>query len=142
MNPTHIMSGDELAAVGRVLYGERWQTPLARDLCIADRTLRRWLVGELPIPDAIESELRAILISRVAEIGGMIGFSVNPLDQTVYHYPSGAVFRYDDASTLTPLYAGRVTPEDAALIAQGAAEALRQKHERDPRLSGQFIRNV
>lgn len=36
------MIPNELAAAGRALYGERWQTSLATDLQVADRTMRRW----------------------------------------------------------------------------------------------------
>jgi hypothetical protein len=36
---------DELGDVGRLLYGERWQSPLAAALGINDRTIRYWLAG-------------------------------------------------------------------------------------------------
>lgn len=42
------MTRDELRAAGEALYGARWQTALARELGVADRTVRRWLAG-LPI---------------------------------------------------------------------------------------------
>jgi len=127
------MTPDKLASMGRALYGERWQTSLASDLHVADRTMRRWLVGESPIPDGVENELRGLLIARVNEIGGMIGYSVNPPEHTVFHYPTYANFRYDDAG-LTLLHPGFASPDDLSLITQGAEEALRQERERDPRL--------
>lgn len=68
------MSPDDFAARGRALYGERWLTPLANDLGIADRTMRRWLTGELPIPVGVENELRNILMERMELIAGVLGF--------------------------------------------------------------------
>ena len=58
MNPTI------LRAVGEALYGPRWQADLARDLGVADRTMRRWLAGAYPIPPPIAAELRALLNAR------------------------------------------------------------------------------
>jgi DNA-binding XRE family transcriptional regulator len=37
--------GDILKAAGEALYGRRWQTPLARDLGVTDRTIRNWAGG-------------------------------------------------------------------------------------------------
>jgi hypothetical protein len=128
------MTPDRLANAGRALYGERWQTSLAVDLRVSDRTMRRWLVGDSPIPDSIDDELRALLIKRMNEMGGMIGYSVNPSDYTVFHYPTAACFRYDEAGNLTLLNPAMIAHDDVALITQGAEEALRQDRERDPRI--------
>lgn len=53
-----------LRDAGVALYGPRWQSDLARDLDVADRTVRRWLVGYTPIPDALAGEVRALLKER------------------------------------------------------------------------------
>ena len=45
-NPNH------LAAAGRALYGQLWQSALARDLGVNDRTMRRWVAGHEP-PETI-----------------------------------------------------------------------------------------
>src|SRR5262245_17906386 len=124
MNPKPPTTPDRLASIGRALYGERWQTSLATDLRVADRTMRRWLAGELPVPDGVEKELRQILINRIREIGGMIGYSVNPRDRSVLHYPTGAFFRYDDNGVLTLLNSAMIAPDDIPLISEGAREAL------------------
>jgi hypothetical protein len=71
MNTNFGMTPDQLAAAGRALYGERWQTSLAADLHVVDRTMRRWLAGETSIPDGLKNELRELLIKRVNEIDGM-----------------------------------------------------------------------
>lgn len=65
------MSPEELAVRGRALYGERWQTPLAHDLGVVDRTVRRWRAGQTQIPGDLDGELRKILKSRWNTIGGM-----------------------------------------------------------------------
>jgi hypothetical protein len=45
-------SPDQIGDVGRQLYGERWQAPLANALGINTRLLRYWLSGELqPSPE-------------------------------------------------------------------------------------------
>ena len=35
-----------LTAIGVALYGPRWQTQLAIDIGVSDRTVRRWVSGE------------------------------------------------------------------------------------------------
>lgn len=133
------MTPDKMARIGRALYGERWQTSLAVDLGVADRTMRRWLARESPIPDGVDSELRKQLIDRMKEIGGIIGYSVNSADRSVLHYPSGAFFRFDDAGNLTLLNPQMLAEDAVSLVTQGAEEALRQERERDPRISGAWI---
>lgn len=53
-----------LAACGSALYGERWQTDLARDLKVADRTMRRWVSGESDIPPSVAKDVHALLMAR------------------------------------------------------------------------------
>ena len=40
---------DGLAAIGRLLHGEDWQSPLARDLGVSRESIRRWLNGSQPL---------------------------------------------------------------------------------------------
>jgi len=53
-----------LRIAGRLLYGDPWQSPLARDLLVSDRTVRRWVAGDSDPPDGIEDELRDLLERR------------------------------------------------------------------------------
>ena len=76
MNEIPGMTPDKLASMGRALFGDRWQTSLSTELSVADRTVRRWTSGDSPIPDGVEPELRRLLIQRISEMGGMIGYSV------------------------------------------------------------------
>lgn len=58
-----------LENVGKVLYGERWQTGLARDLGLPDgRRIRQWLADERPIPGGIQNALRHLLEERKGQI--------------------------------------------------------------------------
>jgi hypothetical protein len=133
-----LITPSELASRGRALYGQRWQTALAEDLAINDRTMRRWLSGESPIPDNIEDELRQILERRLHELFGLIGYSVNLSDGTVLHYPTYACFRIEADGTLTVLFDKLIPPDQCDLIKAGAEEALRRERERDPRVVGRF----
>jgi hypothetical protein len=53
-----------LREVGEALYGLAWQSPLSRDLKVADRTVRRWLAGDFPVPDGVWPEIAAICAKR------------------------------------------------------------------------------
>lgn len=61
------MTPNLLRRVGEALFGERWQSSLARDLAVSDRTMRRWAAGDVPIPHAVAVDLVAVLVSREAE---------------------------------------------------------------------------
>jgi hypothetical protein len=134
------MSPDELAAAGRALYGERWQTSLAADLNVADRTMRRWLVSQTPIPDGVKGELREVLVKRVKEIGRMIGYLVNQSDRSVLHYPTNAFFHYDRAGDLTLLHPGVADQDNILSVTDGAKEALQLELHREKELAECFIR--
>jgi len=135
----HEFTPDELAATGRALYGDRWQTALAQDLGVSDRTMRRWLAGEFHIPPAVATELRAVLVERLKTIGGMVRYTVNPRENTIFHSVTYAAFRYDRDGNLTPLHSGFATAEEIPLITEGAREALRLEQERDPRIKAIWV---
>lgn len=58
------MTPDLLAAAGAALYGPRWQSDLARDLDVGDRTMRRWATGRIEIPAEVRDELAALCRRR------------------------------------------------------------------------------
>jgi len=66
------MTSDQLDACGRALYGDQWQSPLSRDLDVSDRTMRRWLAGDSPIPLGLNIDLLRLLTERAAEIDELI----------------------------------------------------------------------
>jgi hypothetical protein len=78
------MTPDDLATAGRALYGERWQTALAHDLHVSDRTMRRWLAGDSAISEHVERDLRAVLVARHGAIDGMIAPEVIPAGRTIH----------------------------------------------------------
>lgn len=61
-----------LAQCGRALYGSRWQSEIARDLRVSDRTMRRWASGANAVPDGVIDELRALLRQRRTELAAII----------------------------------------------------------------------
>lgn len=61
-----------LIAAGAALYGPRWQSALAADLGVTDRTMRRWLAGTTALPDAVPDELRALLRARGKTIADLL----------------------------------------------------------------------
>jgi hypothetical protein len=133
MNTISTITSDKLADIGRALYGERWQTALAADLRVADRTLRRWLTGEAPIPDNIGREARELLTKRIDKMGGIVVYSVHPANRIVFHHLSGASFQYDENGNVTLLPPILTTADNIWLITLGAQEALRQEYERNQR---------
>ena len=67
------MSKELLIAAGEALYGDRWQTPLARDLGLTDgRRVRQWLSGERPIPESVWDALPVLLKARNKSIDALI----------------------------------------------------------------------
>lgn len=59
---------DTLAEAGQALYGAAWQSPLARDLGVAVRTMQRWAAGEFQIPDGVWAEISKICASRAGKL--------------------------------------------------------------------------
>jgi len=56
----HDMTPELLRVAGEAIYGAGWQSALARDYGVSDRTVRYWAAGQKPIPPA----LRLWLIAR------------------------------------------------------------------------------
>lgn len=67
-----MISPELLRQAGEALYGERWQTDLARDLDVNDRTMRRWATGQSAIPEGVAKQLRELLAMRTAAIEGVV----------------------------------------------------------------------
>lgn len=73
-----------LRRAGEALYGGRWQSPLARDLAVAVRTVQRWAAGDTPIPPGVRTELRHLLDSRagaIADLRRSLGTSASVPDR-------------------------------------------------------------
>ena len=66
------MSSRLLKRCGEALYGPRWQSDLARDLKVSDRTVRRWVAGSDDVPDGIYLELLWLCNERAGELDELI----------------------------------------------------------------------
>lgn len=62
---------DLLRAAGELLYGAEWQSPLARDLEVAVRTLQRWAGGRYQLPASVWADIAALLEKRADELTTM-----------------------------------------------------------------------
>ena len=66
----HTERYDRLHRAGQAVYGEDWQSPMARDLGITGRHLRRWVAGERPVPAWVDGMLAGILKQAAAASAG------------------------------------------------------------------------
>jgi hypothetical protein len=66
MAQSSIISADQIGDLGRQLYGEHWQAPLARALGINLRVLRYWLSGK-GVPSPAQTQRLLALIEHAAE---------------------------------------------------------------------------
>jgi limonene-1,2-epoxide hydrolase len=62
----------DLATAGALLYGERWQAAVARDLGVSREAVRLWVVGVHPVPDDALARLRELLVERWQAIGAAL----------------------------------------------------------------------
>lgn len=53
-----------LVECGEALYGPRWQSSLARDLGVSDRTMRRWAAGTHDVPPGLYLDLLRLTQER------------------------------------------------------------------------------
>lgn len=60
-----------LAECGEALYGPQWQTALARDLTVADRTVRRWVAGTSDPPAGLWTDLLRLTQERAAALDAL-----------------------------------------------------------------------
>lgn len=61
-----------LRTAGEALYGQQWQSALARALCVSDRTVRRWASGEFAIPATTAESLEPLLLIRVTQLAYLL----------------------------------------------------------------------
>lgn len=53
-----------LVECGQALYGQQWQSALARDLGVSDRTMRRWASASADVPARIGADLLVLVQQR------------------------------------------------------------------------------
>lgn len=62
------MTPTTLTTIYSALYGPGWRSALARDLDINERTVRRWLAGQNPVPEWVPDALIAAQERRIADL--------------------------------------------------------------------------
>lgn len=62
-----------LSECGEALYGSRWQTDLARDLGVSDRTVRRWAAGTQEMPQSAHADLLRLTQERASLLDTLAG---------------------------------------------------------------------
>lgn len=65
------MKATLLRETGEALYGPRWQTDLARDLGVSDRTMRRWVAGADDMPAGVAVDLLRLVTERAATLDAL-----------------------------------------------------------------------
>lgn len=63
-----MMTIEQLEQAGRLLYGDQWQSALARALNVDSRTVRRWASGDSAIKQSISKEIDELLKINQKEI--------------------------------------------------------------------------
>lgn len=62
------MSSKLLKDTGEALYGPSWQSDIARDLGVSDRTVRRWASGANDPPSGVALDLWRLAIERADDL--------------------------------------------------------------------------
>ncbi|RLZ10817.1 transcriptional regulator [Acinetobacter sp. 2JN-4] len=60
-NDTHRMTPDQLRQAGELLYGNQWQSDLARAINVDSRRIRQWLSGQRAVPEGLWLEIIELL---------------------------------------------------------------------------------
>lgn len=70
----HRMTSRLLRDAGEVLYGpRRWQSEIARELNVSNRTVRRWIAGDADLPPGVDVDLWRLCEERAAALDAVIG---------------------------------------------------------------------
>lgn len=60
-----------LVECGEALFGPRWQSELARELQVSDRTVRRWVAGTSEVPAGLYVDLLRLTQERAAVLDAL-----------------------------------------------------------------------
>lgn len=58
----------KLEMIGLAMFGEQWQSAIAKKLGVNDRTVRRWAAGDIQINQNIFADLERALIQRQSDL--------------------------------------------------------------------------
>lgn len=59
---------DLLVKTGEALFGPRWQSDLARELDVSDRTVRRWVAGADDLPPGVAMDLLRLVTDKLGAL--------------------------------------------------------------------------
>lgn len=62
------MSNRLFRRTGEALFGPRWQSDMARELGVSDRTIRDWLSGAADVPRGVYGDLFRLVVERAANL--------------------------------------------------------------------------
>lgn len=62
----------ELEQAGKLLFGERWQSELARAIGVTDRLVRMWVARKSPPRPAVRGKIVELLRARQEEITAVL----------------------------------------------------------------------
>ncbi len=62
-----------LTECGEALYGTQWQSAIARDLGVSDRTVRRWVAATSSIPSGVHADLSQLVKERLSRLEALVG---------------------------------------------------------------------
>lgn len=65
------MTRNDLAEIGKFLYGERWQSELANRLDVHNRNVRHWLAGTREIPYGVLEDIYNLAAEKLLERDGI-----------------------------------------------------------------------
>lgn len=88
------MTTDELAQIGQRLHGNQWQSALARDLGMNDRSIRRMAAGHQDIGPKVAARVRRLLIEAEASA------AIRAVSRTLAERGATAVLRLPDGVAL------------------------------------------
>lgn len=60
-----------LVESGEAMYGPQWQSALARDLGVSDRTMRRWVADTSAVPVGLYTDLLRLTQERAAVLDAL-----------------------------------------------------------------------
>lgn len=61
-----------ISDIGRSLWGDRWQTDMARAIGVSDRTVRRWVDGSAEPAVGVYIDLLRLVIERASDLDDLI----------------------------------------------------------------------
>jgi len=66
------MTPELLQRIGRALYGHFWLPNLAEALDVSERTMRRLMAGQAPIPEGLSRDLAMLVEGRCRELDALL----------------------------------------------------------------------